>query len=1230
MRYELRGRKKQLKDFIDLKHIVMEQEIKEMNENERGHKVIREFLLGTLNDKAKKRELERNMLLDESFAEEIFIAENKLIEDYLDNNLDESQRRCFEQFYLCSPQRKQRVKMITHLRRYAMKAEAQPIGQFSNEKTGIFEWRQVFSPRTLGFAMVFLIVACAGLGTWRLASFQSPLDMGLAQLHLAYKGQRSLEPRIADFDYASLTDERGAGEPDATDTLARDKAFGLLTLATVQNPTPASWQALGQFCLAEKDFDKASGYFERALALAPMDAKLHSDLGAVLLEAGKKAKAEKDGKGSELYNKSLWHIEKAIELNPTLLEPYFNKALNREASFLQKEAIAAWQKYLELDPDSDWAKEARQHLRELELKETQNFTGDQVEKAFLTAFREKNDVRAEQIISRNRELIVKKYLPQKLAMSLVESPLNERDEYLHALVYAGELEKKAIGDPFGSDIAAFYQTVSERDLDLLKNAQASMQKGYELAIRPDFNLALKEFESARATFLQVGDTWEARLSELFIVYCLSNSDRVNESIPVAEVAAEYCRKNNYKWLHSTMRFWLAAAQRVVRRQNEAKANFQISLDVAKEINDSLLIQLILMAMARHCSFIGQNKEALEYLQIVFENGDAPEASLRQKWRNYSDGIELLANAKMLNLAEAVSLENMRLLKDEKRAGYDIYSQIDAGIALSRAGRFDEARQLFDKVKQDTADMRDEAGRKEVLTKTFLETGNLERKQGNYSQAEQLYDEAYSYIENTESPHVPSLYEIQKGRLFVYAAEGDDDRIEQQLGITIGLAERYRREMPKLKDLIGEWERVSFFDNQQPIYDLAVSNSFAHGRYEQAYNYLETSNARSLLNWLQKYPRPDSDYSEINAHFGGDEPLRLEEIRHQMPENVQILQFAVLEDKVLICLVTKDKFVVVPSAIGADELDAKVRTYLQLVRLKDAAKQAQADMLAAELYTLLIDPIAGQLDPDKIVCLIPQKILVDLPFAGLIEKTGSYFLSKFELIYAPSANIFLLCTHSAKNKAVNKNETLLSVGNPDFDKKAFADLNELSAAENEALEIAKLYLRPQKLIGPAATKSAFVRALPNAEIVQFAGHYVIRKGEPLSSSLILASDKNDPANEMLTNAELSRLSLPRTKLVVLSACQTGVEEYYNGEGLVGLSRTFLAAGVPLVVASNWRVDSKATAELMKRFHFYRRQGKLSTTAALRRAQLEMIESPDERFRQPYYWAAFAAFGGYAEF
>lgn len=96
-----------------------------------------------------------------------------------------------------------------------------------------------------------------------------------------------------------------------------------------------------------------------------------------------------------------------------------------------------------------------------------------------------------------------------------------------------------------------------------------------------------------------------------------------------------------------------------------------------------------------------------------------------------------------------------------------------------------------------------------------------------------------------------------------------------------------------------------------------------------------------------------------------------------------------------------------------------------------------------------------------------------------------------------------------------------------------------------------------------------------------------------------------------------------ELVVLSACQTGLGREVRGEGLIGLVRGFMYAGVPRVVATLWGVDDAATATLMKRFYRGILQENLSPAAALRAAQLEMLRK--KYWQSPYYWGAFVLQG-----
>ena len=97
------------------------------------------------------------------------------------------------------------------------------------------------------------------------------------------------------------------------------------------------------------------------------------------------------------------------------------------------------------------------------------------------------------------------------------------------------------------------------------------------------------------------------------------------------------------------------------------------------------------------------------------------------------------------------------------------------------------------------------------------------------------------------------------------------------------------------------------------------------------------------------------------------------------------------------------------------------------------------------------------------------------------------------------------------------------------------------------------------------------------------------------------------------------------LVVLSACETGAGKEVRGEGLMGLTRGFLAAGVPQLVVSLWKVEDRSTAELMKRFYYQLLEKGLQPAAALRKAQLSMLAEP--AWSQPRNWAGFIFLGDF---
>jgi CHAT domain-containing protein len=123
-------------------------------------------------------------------------------------------------------------------------------------------------------------------------------------------------------------------------------------------------------------------------------------------------------------------------------------------------------------------------------------------------------------------------------------------------------------------------------------------------------------------------------------------------------------------------------------------------------------------------------------------------------------------------------------------------------------------------------------------------------------------------------------------------------------------------------------------------------------------------------------------------------------------------------------------------------------------------------------------------------------------------------------------------------------------------------------------------------------------------------------------LSLVDRQGRPQDGFLRAHDIYNLNLP-AELVVLSACQTGLGKEIKGEGLVGLTQGFMYAGARRVVVSLWNVNDKATADLMKRFYRGILRERLTPSAALRAAQIEMWNQ--KQWRSPYYWAAFTMQG-----
>ena len=186
---------------------------------------------------------------------------------------------------------------------------------------------------------------------------------------------------------------------------------------------------------------------------------------------------------------------------------------------------------------------------------------------------------------------------------------------------------------------------------------------------------------------------------------------------------------------------------------------------------------------------------------------------------------------------------------------------------------------------------------------------------------------------------------------------------------------------------------------------------------------------------------------------------------------------------------------------------------------------------------------------------------------------------------------------------------------------------LVLSRREADLIAALASRgqPLKALDFAASRAtATSPELGQYRILHFATHSLLNNQQPELSGIVLSlvDEQGRQQDGFLRLYEIYNLKL-QADLVVLSACQTALGKEIKGEGLVGLTRGFMYAGTPRVVASLWKVSDEATAELMKRFYQNMLRDGLRPAAALRAAQVSMLK--EKQWTAAYYWAGFVLQG-----
>ena len=442
------------------------------------------------------------------------------------------------------------------------------------------------------------------------------------------------------------------------------------------------------------------------------------------------------------------------------------------------------------------------------------------------------------------------------------------------------------------------------------------------------------------------------------------------------------------------------------------------------------------------------------------------------------------------------------------------------------------------------------------------------------------------------------------------------------------------------------EKVSIFETQRGIYDNLQKVLIAQNKTDTALEIAERGRGRAFVELLASRLSPDTK-AQLPT------PPTIAEIKQiAKAQNATLIQYSITHDNFKIQGKSQTKeselyiWVIKPTGeVTFRQADLKslwqkenttlaelVTTSRQSIGVRGRGIVVSEDPDAAKakqkfrrLHELLIEPIADLLpsNENERVIFVPQGELFLVPFPALQDEKGKYLIEKYTILTAPSIQVLDLTRQQRlrnEKSEVEKGEVLV-VGNPTMPKvvlepgKPAQQLSNLKWAEKEAKHIAALF-QTQALTGNQATKAATVQQMTQARIIHLATHGLFDDLRGLGSAIALAPSGQD--NGLLTAEDIFNMTL-NADLVVLSACDTG-RGRVTGDGVIGLSRSLISAGVPSVIVSLWAVDDNSTSVLMTDF-YQNLQKNVDKATALRNAMLNTMKThPD-----PKYWAAFTLIG-----
>lgn len=858
------------------------------------------------------------------------------------------------------------------------------------------------------------------------------------------------------------------------------------------------------------------------------------------------------------------------------------------------------------------------------------FTNDnaKAEELNLTAleiYRQLGDQRGEAEIIGNLGVLANRKNEPRRALEYFEQVLpilraeKDRDHEARILRSIGVTYGNNLGEPFKAvESLEKALAISRADNELLGLSTALISLGTLSRTIGEVQRAIDQLNEALGIVRQLGN----RRNEAI---CLNNLGAHYEHLGETQAAREFYEKSLVLTRELKMRDYqinsLFGISTLELKEGNLPKALEISTQawqIAREIGNKRLASRLLTRVGETRLKLGEKAKALESfnqaltVQREIEDREGESSTLFLICKTYRQNSDLNSARETCTLALQISQE----MKTPP-----LQAEIYAEIANIEKGlkNLNAAQANIEKAIEIA-----ESTRSKLLRQDFRAT---------YFSTQQSFYEFYIDVLAVQGKKVEALQasEQARGRSLLESLG------ESQTDIRAGIAPELREKENVLRRTINakETQRLNAVSQKNSSKIVAFEKEI--GEAVEKYRDLQTEIRRQSPNF---------------ADLTNPEPLNLAEIQEQVLDaNSILLEYSLGAEVSFLFVVTKEKIELLELP-KRETIEKSVRRTIEKIKSADAT--ATTDL--ANLSRILLAPIADKIQ-NKRLLIVASGILQYVPFAALKSQKSAnqYLIETNEIVNLPSASVIALLRQNktrstnAKNllailadpvftsddarlKLISKQKTEqeLTTGSTTVMREARilppqlrSDFGRLRFSRLEADAILNLAKNRQKFSAmdfAANLKAATGEDLQNSRIVHLATHGIINSDFPELSGVVLSlvDENGKPQEGFLRLHDIYNLRL-NADLVVLSACETALGKEIKGEGLVGLTRGFMYAGAPTVVASLWKVEDRATADLMRRFYQKMFKENLSPSDSLSQAQISMIKEKGNA--HPFYWAGF---------